>query len=128
MTDFELLVLAARAAGLKLSEPHYTDALMVEKVTGQGVGHCTAVVPWNPLTDDGDALRLAVALCIQILLYEESEYVCAHTQCSLGVGVGGYHTYQDGEYMIEPFNGDKFSATRRAIVRAASEIGKGELK
>jgi len=67
MTDKELLELAAKAAGI--------NGDFVEKVTDWDsqhrggsalqIGSCSAQT-WNPLTDDGDALRLAVKLKINI--------------------------------------------------------------
>jgi hypothetical protein len=53
---------------------------------------------WNPLTDDGDALRLAVKL--NLLPFPE----VAHSATLAG-------------------NEDPYAATRRAIVRAAAAIG-----
>lgn len=67
--------------GEKLSEPTFSDALNSEG--------------WNPLTDDGDALRLAVKLHLL-----ESSWL--------------------GDMSKEA---DPYAATRRAIVRAAAEIG-----
>ena len=66
--------------------------------------------PWNPLEDDGDALRLAVKLQMQIAIFEAE----CHTRCP-------NRAQQDwfGEA------GDPYAATRRAIVGAAAEIGKG---
>ena len=91
--DRDLLELAAKAAGWK----H----------TKEDLGHfCVAPTqfgfwqPWNPLTDDGDALRLAVKLD---LFWENLEL---------------FDMYFDSR------TDDKFQATRRAIVRAAAEIGK----
>ena len=52
-TDRELLEMAAKAAG-------------VELVTPTMIGHDL----WNPLDDDGDALRLAHALGMQLNLDE----------------------------------------------------------
>lgn len=125
MTDFELLVLAAKAAGL--SHTDYTDVgydgrsgLMLTDEMGR------QTVSWSPLTDDGDAFRLVVELNIQVHLYGETECVYAHSHYSLGVGTDGYHSYQGREYMKEPFDGDKLTATRRAIVRAAADIGREE--
>lgn len=66
---------------------------------------------WDPLNDDGDALRLAVALDIEIGSY--SQY---------GKALAFYGpTRGHGEFWEE---GDRLSATRRAIVRAAAEIGR----
>lgn len=103
MTDRELLELAAKAAGIKTRKPHYTDALMVEKNTGG----CIAVVSWNPLTDDGDALRLAVKLKL-------------FPQMAIMGSLVGF----DEMDIFEPFSPEPQAATRRAIVRAAAEIGK----
>ena len=87
MTDKELLELAAKAAG----------------VESNGVyGWCVegSDVVWNPLTDDGDALRLAVKLG----LLADDGYTA--TFCNA----------LDKD--------DPYAATRRAIVRAAAEIGR----
>jgi hypothetical protein len=58
---------------------------------------------FNPLNDDGDALRLAVILDLQRVFAGGCEH--------------GSFCY------MEPFNGDPHAATRRAIVRAAAAIG-----
>jgi hypothetical protein len=94
MTDKELLELAAKAAGIEINWFKW------ERLTGQ----------WNPLTDDGDALRLAVKLKIDVKHYDD--YV-------VGWFDGGY--IGTGKIMYE---GDPYAATRRAITRAAAEIGK----
>lgn len=68
---------------------------------------------WNPLDDDSDALRLAVKLRININFEEWDgvEYACAVPRKS--------HQGQD-----EVLDDDENAATRRAVVRAAAEIGK----
>lgn len=107
MTDRELLELAAKAAGIELQWP----------LDGQ-VGAYPAnqwwkdADDWNPLEDDGDALRLAVAL--QIIVGKYDQYANA--------GVIG----SDIDVVIWSHQeSDPYAATRRAIVRAAAEIGKG---
>jgi hypothetical protein len=65
--------------------------------------------PWNPLTDDGDALRLAVKLKMTVDITDEAS----------GAGAIGL------KWCSEPYKDDPYAATRRAIVRAAAEIGKG---
>ncbi len=57
---------------------------------------------WNPLTDDGDAFRLMV----KFRMWRE----CDDDICCV----------EDPE----DHSGDEFAAVRRAIVRAAAEIGK----
>lgn len=56
MEDRELLEMAAKAIGLKLRYNY--------------LGGRDANQPWNPLEDDGDALRLAHALGMQLYLDE----------------------------------------------------------
>lgn len=66
---------------------------------------------WNPLTDDGDALRLAVQLMLTIDFY--------HGLTRPGVGAS-----RDPVEWTENFDADPCAATRRAIVSAAAKIGK----
>lgn len=113
MNDRKLLELAAKAAGVPW-----------EGVIEDGGVFVLDGRQWGPLTDDGDALRLAVALHIDISSYKESGNVHAHSKHSLGMGTSGYHSYQAHEVMTEAFGEDRMAATRRAIVRAAAEIGK----
>lgn len=68
---------------------------------------------WVPLTDDGDALRLAVKLGLMVDVCHDANSVSAipdPSQSFLGAK--------------EQYDGDPYAATRRAIVRAAAEIGK----
>ena len=106
MTDRELLELAAKAHGG-----------IPERVIGAKPGLYAIDEPlmpavhyqWNPLTDDGDALRLAVKLDIV-------------PRCINGVAFA----WRDGVCdMQEPYSSEPCAAIRRAIVRAAAEIGKG---
>ena len=102
MKDQELLELAAKAAGIELwHEDVFTNGL-TQKVSANGV------LRWNPLTDDGDALRLAVKLDIHV---------------GPAPGNGNAIAYSVAHLAEEPHGNDKLAATRRAIVRAASAIG-----
>ena len=111
MTDRELLELAAKAAGLNAvwKEGHckggYYEAAFVD---GQS---------WNPLQDDGDALRLAVKLRLQVTpgTYNSDEFT---------VYRAGYAECHEHVH----YQQDQCAATRRAIVRAAAEIGKAVQK
>lgn len=92
--DLELTRLAAKAAGIEL-----------EAGTTRIIG---TMQTWRPLDDDGDALRLAVELdivfrCINGVAFDWKDGICD---------------------MQEPYSGDLYTSTRRAIVRAAAEIGK----
>lgn len=106
LSDRELLEFAAKAVGM----PSLHDA---NGIYGAWVGDHQNGHWWNPLEDDGDALRLAMKLgiCIQFI-----------PQCDT------VHVYQERELTGEPFNvhvaglGD--IETRRVITQAAAEIGK----
>ena len=90
MTDCELLKLAANAYNINTERClQYSDGAYNYK---------GKVGRWNPLTDDGDALRLAVKI----------KWVPSRVEV---VGLS--------------MNEDPYAATRRAIVKAAAEIGKG---
>lgn len=100
--DRELLELAAKALGLpKCPEEWKVSIEMPVCFTYMGK-------PWNPLTDDGDALRLAVKLRITPRL--------GRFGCDAGDGGRGM--------AYERYGSDCGVATRRAIVRAAAEIGR----
>lgn len=105
--DRELLELAAKAAGIigKWYESIYESGYELPDGCNQPL--------WNPLTDDGDALRLAVKLNMPI--WECAQYGRAMAEVRYGAARGEYW---------EPVGDDPYAATRRAIVRAAAEIGK----
>ena len=108
MTDRELLELAAKAAGIQDGNWLCDGSYWV----GAYDGGCE----WNPLTDDGDALRLAVKLGFYVTVFARLD--------PPDVWVG-YKIGADGRNAIEELGYDPYAATRRAIVRAAAEIGKG---
>ena len=100
MNDRELLELAAKASGELTSSWYGNDAYF------DGV-----LSRWNPLEDDGDALRLAVKLRMSV--------------SSWGAGAAAIVDVNNLAPVVEPHYGDDPDrATRRAIVRAAAEIGK----
>ena len=106
MTDRDLLELAAKAAGLSNFE---WEDIGLQEQTVHGDPHYGTLGPiWNPLTDDGDALRLAVLLKFMVDVD----------------GVFCTTVTHGAEDFCELHMGDQYAATRRAIVRAASEIGK----
>jgi len=71
-------------------------------------------VVWNPLDDDGDALRLAVKLNIDVFFH--ASRVEGH--------VAGGRIPPVRAIEREDYGDDPLTATRRAIVRAAAEIGR----
>ena len=106
MTDKEMLELATKAAGWGTSSWVWSERAggFRYRVNGEWV-------VWNPLTDDGDAFRLAVTLKIDI------------RPSMSGSSKFRYAVYDGLTY--GEVDSDPPSATRRAIVRAAAEIGKG---
>ena len=108
MIDRELLEMAAKAAGV-LASPDGEYGWRGLKLEN-GPNHY-----WNPLADDGDALRLAVKIGISKTLL--LEVGCGGVDCEFQRGAAQAFYSHDG---------DPYAATRRAIVRAAAEIGKAE--
>ena len=102
MTDRELLELAAKAAGIPVRDLDSRYDCWEE----------TPVLihrAWNPLTDDGDAFRLAVNLRLEVDIGHD------------GIAV---RTPQGHKILIHAAEqADPHIATRRAIVRAAAEMG-----
>lgn len=113
MTEDELSALAELLEFAKLSE-------LAAKAAGIKLGlwsddaqafHVASDPPywWSPIFNDGDALRLALACGMQVREREAcwwpSEHLPQHS-------------------IIEDDGNDPYAATRRAIVRAAAEIGK----
>lgn len=106
MTDKELLKLAASAAEMMWIDDRETG-LTIQRAEGAGVYNYA----WNPLFDDGDALRLASALEIDVL------YRVVGGERVLAVGPAN-------GTITEFYRGNRVEMTRRAIVRAAAEMGK----
>jgi hypothetical protein len=112
MTDRELLELAANAASIKKDDSPYNGGGHGNtgfSLNGDMVLDWHNNERWNPLADDGDALRLAVKL--NILTYQSG-------------GDSSYASTPMNAVFTVPHDNDPYAATRRAIVRAAAEIGK----
>jgi len=102
--DKELLELAAKAAGYE-----DIDFECEVKYYAKGYDENGAVIAWwNPLTDDGDALRLAVKLRINVEFFADEVWAFDDD-----------HT----DPIKEIYGNDPYAATRRCIVRAAAAIG-----
>jgi hypothetical protein len=110
MNDRDLLEAAAKAAGIDVKK-------FVDQVTDYDSPHygISAIQlgstwnTWNPLEDDGDALRLAVMLNLRI----RPNFNGSHADC-FG---------NDQNIFTQYIEGDPFAATRRAIVCAAADVG-----
>ena len=108
MTDRELLKLAAKAAGIEVCGSDL-DNLLID---------CNGD-DWNPLTNDGDALRLAVRLHIDLNInngISEAIWVDEARSESHSIEVPCDEAFEGYDA--------KCAATRRAIVRAAAEMEK----
>ena len=106
MNDRELLEMAAKAVKLTgyihewINGPEFI-------VPGENP------VTWNPLTDDGDALRLASRLCMLVST--------GPIEAKASTIDGALRGFFPKEETIIQGQGE---AVRRVIVRAAAEIGK----
>jgi hypothetical protein len=110
VSDRALLEAAARAAGLKIHRRHQAER-DADGFGGVGLWIVDVSTAWNPLTDDSDALRLAVKLGLTINPYQEGVFVSR---------------FEGEEVVAEPFEfigRPDTPATRRAIVRAAAKMG-----
>ena len=105
MNDRELLELAAKAAGIDGKWEESFQAIVV--YPNKTRGECWT---WNPLTDDGDAFRLLVKLNLLV----DVDAISGSLACD---------GTKDNDQR-EKHSNDPYAATRRAIVRAAAEIGK----
>lgn len=108
MNEEELLTLAAKAAGLT---EHKWVPIWNCMAKGDDISFDMDTV-WDPLHQNEDAFALAVNLKIDLDFGSQSVAAIAWPeQGHLGTAIANY-------------NGDPFAATRRAIVEAASEIGR----
>lgn len=103
-TDRELLELAAKAAGIGPVIGFAAESC------GLMIGPRAYVRYWRPLTDDGDALRLAVKLKLDINFLEGYQEVI----------VQAYDFWAEATVA---YTDDRGQDVRRAIVREAAAIG-----
>ena len=116
MNDYELLELAAKAAGILFNgfDSFYEDYSAFD-------AELDVDYQWNPPDSDGDALRLAAQLSFSIEFHDTgSSYVVrpGYVYC---------HRGRAGDGCSELYGEDKQAATRRAIVGAVAELGKAML-
>ena len=113
-TDKELIELAAKAAGLEgewQRDTNFVQERYCFEISYINQGMMTSV-EWNPLREDGAALRLAVRLSINVMF--------------IGNVVRCFRSEEDFvavDEEIEYFFDDKQKAVRRAIVRCAAKLG-----
>lgn len=116
MKDREMLEFAAKAYGFGdpegnfiWTESEYPRGSKTNGALWNYIGWCDTAQLWNPLTDDGDALRLAVKLELEVSLGQFGTII--YSGCGKVEEIG-----EDGC--------DEMALCRRAITRAAAEIGK----
>lgn len=115
----ELLELAAKAAGYDVVWNEHWQCFQHRNPSPDKFGNVRH--PWVPLDDDGDALRLGVLLGININIdltyYDTNGELSPYTEAAV--------VRDDVEAWPSEFHSnDAMKATRRAIVRAAAEIGR----
>lgn len=113
MNDRELLELAAKAVGYRTDHKWNAERLELEPAVVAIVaydGERLVSTAWNPLTNDCDALRLAVKLHIEIGMHPAHDTVTCEPK-------------DDPASIITTEALDDYGV-RRAIVRAAAEIGR----
>ena len=124
MTDRELLELAAKAMQ-NSGNPNFANFKTMEdgKSVCLDIGHRRGAITsyWRPMYDDGDALRLAVNLKLDVSFgnryyFDEVPMTFCGTYWSSGESATFKRLVLHGD--------DPCAATRRAIVRAAAEVGK----
>lgn len=123
MDDRELIELAAKVYGF--GAPNTGEFCWTESEYPRGsgkhgalwnyVGWLDEAELWNPLADDGDALRLAVKLHLDLQIAEDGIDVIAVVPPSYGI------FWTPREFVCD--RKDANEAMRYAIVRAAAKIG-----
>lgn len=117
-SDRELLDLAAKAAGITgFSGEDCHGAYFCTPANHDIHRSVPTIYRW--LADDGDALRLAVTLELGVVCKRRSDPY----EKNRSVVTDPYRVNQ--LRIVEAHKGDPAAATRRAIVRAAAEIGRG---
>ena len=125
--DRELLEMAAKAAGLTTKHKWKAERLLLDPPVLSLVVYRDGELSstgWNPLKNDGDALRLAVKLGLvcspgTLIFTNDDDLMGAWADKDQMHGTG---FYQQVSWSLS--KGDPYAATRRAIVRAAAEIGR----
>lgn len=117
--------MAAKAAGIavvrsRLDDPGCQDFL----IRGSARNPSQDLGPWNPLADDGDALRLAVTLRISVNFGKAVDPAQSWegVLASRAAIFGSSPRVEFAEnHCVE--HGDSAAAARRAITRAAAAVG-----
>ena len=105
MTERDEIEAAAQAAGVPLNWP--LDPFTGARLEGMPPRRTDTWDNWNPLSNDGDAFRLAVKLRMNVF----------------HAGISAHAMDEEGDVEAkEGHERDPYAATRRAIVRAAAAM------
>ena len=115
MNDREMLEYAAKAAGIDGVWQDW-DGMDIRYGFSQSI-YSKDEGYWNPLDDDGDAFRLAVKLNLSV------KYDTLSDGSIVQVAAPWHESFSDN-WWNEWLDDDSKNATRRAITRAAAEIGR----
>lgn len=118
-TDLELLELAARAVGAKMTD--YSDKTPDHWLFPNEHGYW---VKWEPLANDAQAFRLAVKLGISIMPYPIYNSEERHSVIAKQRRRSDMMREPNPTLALEIYGDDEAAAWRRAIVRCAAEIGR----
>ncbi|MGL4756857.1 MAG: hypothetical protein ACRCXB_31300 [Aeromonadaceae bacterium] len=120
MTDKEMLEMAAMANGMLYGwefDEEISGMVSGKNKDGKPYPYMFAKI-WRPLHDDGDALRLAVKLCIDV----------SHDAIGMKSFVYARTAFNDENHIglseIFDVESERLERARRAITRAAAQIGK----
>ena len=116
MTDRDLLEKAAKAAGIEIHWHTNGTSWAPAADCGDFSVEYEGMHAWNPLTDDGDALRLAVKLNMDIGFDTLPDGAIAWAALPWS------DQWDEGCRVMEWLHKDPCAATRRAIVRAAAAM------
>lgn len=115
ITDKDLLIQAAVAAG-HLVLPDVAPQVFVRRLEDG----TEMYREWQPLTDNGDAFRLAVQLRFGVKVNGSTQADWQDPDCTIVL----FDSSEGAHRLNQPHEGQPEAATRRAIVRAAASIAR----
>jgi len=113
MTDQELIKAAAKAAGIEGCWHDIDDGWFIPG----NINNWASLIRWDPLEDNSQAFKLMVKLRMRVRTTETAAIVDIY-------GENGWQGEVQVGVMDADWSEDYYAATRRAIVRAAAEIGR----
>lgn len=121
MNEREMLLMAAKAAGIKNPRYQHEENGLLSSIEFDDENDCTVV--WQPHLDDGDALRLAVKLRLVVHVWYDGGTVSVAKTLPYGCEPPATDAAWFAEFAYEGERSIE-EATRLAITHAAAQIGK----